>query len=68
MTTREFMMHLIMNCEPNSPVTIEARVNDRIVHLQPSHAFGIGDDCGEPETVIECKPAAIDFKEEAYNG
>ncbi len=54
MTTREFIQHLILNCELDDPVSIEAKIDNRYVHLKPSHAFRVGeDDC--PETLIECK-------------
>ena len=56
MTTREFIMHLVMNCELDDPVTIEVRLKDdqRMVHLSPVHAYKIGGDY-DPETLIECK-------------
>ena len=54
MTTREFMMHLVMNCEPDDPVTIEVKVDGKYVLAVPVHACKIGEDY-DPETLIECK-------------
>lgn len=57
MTTREFIMHLIMNCELNDPVCIEVKVPDnmscRYVRYEPTHACHLGDE--DPETLIETK-------------
>lgn len=56
MTTREFLQHIILNCELDDPVTLEARIGEGqpLVHLVPVHAYKIGEDY-EPETLIECK-------------
>lgn len=60
MTTREFIQHLILNCELNDKVTIEVNLPDNIkpgfYRMVPTHAHGIGGCFGDPsETIIECK-------------
>lgn len=65
MTTREFIQHLLLNCELEDPVYIEVRIPDgyhnRYLSFEPAHATRIGENSEEPETLIECKP----YKEEA---
>lgn len=60
MTTREFIQHLLLNCELDDPVHIEVKIPENVAgrHLtfEPAHASRIGDDSYEPETLIECKP------------
>ena len=56
MTTREFIQHLLLNCELNDPVIIEVRVGGRCMVFEPAHATRIGDFDEVPETLIECKP------------
>ena len=61
MTTREFIQHLILNCELDDPVCIEFRVpdnhNGKYVRMSPTHATRIGelDESSACETLIECK-------------
>lgn len=59
MTTREFIQHLILNCELDDPVAIEVKIpNDaagRYMSFTPAHASRIGVE-DNPETLIECKP------------
>lgn len=61
MTTREFIQHLILNCELNDPVCIEFLIPDdhkgKYVRVTPTHATRIGelDDPSVCETLIECK-------------
>lgn len=58
MTTREFMMHLLMNCEMDDPVHIEVRVPDnnsyKYLRFEPTHACHLGE-FDDPETLIETK-------------
>lgn len=57
MTTREFIMHLLMNCEMDDPVVIEVKWSDnRFKQFAPKHVTCLGDDYGDPETLIECTP------------
>ena len=64
MTTREFIQHLLLNCELDDPVHIEVKIPEnvagRYLTFEPAHASRLGDDSYEPETLIECKP----YKEE----
>ncbi len=64
MTTREFIQHLLLNCELDDPVHIEVKIPENMTHryvsFEPAHASRIGDDSKCPETLIECKP----YKEE----
>lgn len=61
MTTREFIMHLLLNCELDDPVYIEVKIDDAVRKMagfrsfEPAHASRItGFD--DPQTLIECKP------------
>lgn len=58
MTTREFIQHLILNCELDDPVEIEVDVPESVsgyISYEPAHATRIGDgDCSQ--TLIECRP------------
>lgn len=58
MTTREFIQHLILNCELDDPVLIEVLIPDGISRgyhsFEPTHASRIGIE-DKPETLIECK-------------
>ena len=60
MTTREFIQHLLLNCELDDPVNIEVRIPNnctrRLLCFEPAHAFRVGDDSECPETLVECKP------------
>ena len=60
MTTREFIQHLLLNCELDDPVEIEVKVPEnyynRHLSFEPAHATRIGDDSDCPTTLIECKP------------
>ena len=60
MTTREFMQHLLLNCELDDPVHIEIKVPEnvanRYISFCPAHASRIGDDECDRITLIECKP------------
>ena len=60
MSTREFIQHLLLNCELDDPVHIEVRVPEnmacRFVSFEPAHASRIGSDGDDPVTLIECKP------------
>ena len=60
MTTREFIQHLILNCELNDKVTIEVNLPDDVkpgfYQMVPTHAHRLGGTFGDPsETYIECK-------------
>ena len=59
MTTREFVQHLLLNCEPDDPVHIEIKVPEnvanRYISFCPAHASRVGDD-DDCVTLIECKP------------
>ena len=60
MTTREFIQHLLINCELDDPVHVEVKipenVSGRYISFTPSHVTRVGDDDDWPETLIECKP------------
>lgn len=60
MTTREFIQHLLLNCELDDPVHIEVRIPENVagrhIMFEPAHASRIGDDSLVPDTLIECKP------------
>jgi len=62
MTTREFIQHLILNCEMDDPVMIEVKIPDNQEKLghylsyEPRRASRIGESDDEYETLIECKP------------
>ena len=62
MTTREFVQHLLLNCELDDPVMIEVKIPDdsaklgRYLSFEPKHASRIGETSDEFETLIECKP------------
>ena len=60
MTTREFIQHLILNCDLDDEVHIEVRIPDntehRYISLDPAHVTRIGEYTEQPETLIECKP------------
>lgn len=61
MTTREFIMHLILNCGSlDDPVQVEVfipeNMNNRYVCFEPAHVTTIGSVDDSPETLIECKP------------
>ena len=60
MTTREFIQHLLMNCELEDPVHVEVCIPDnfrnRYISFEPAHASRIGVDDDNPVTLIECKP------------
>lgn len=64
MTTREFIQHLILNCELDDPVSIEVPIPDGISRgfhsFEPAHASRIGIE-DDPETLIECKPKKEDY-------
>lgn len=64
MTTREFIQHLILNCELDDPVSIEVPIPygiSRGFHsFEPAHASRIGIE-DNPETLIECKPKKEDY-------
>ena len=61
MTTREFIQHLILNCELDDPVSIEVKIpNGNYATFEPAHATRIGGCCDEYETLIECKPCKED--------
>lgn len=57
MTTREFIQHLLLNCELDDPVYIEVKVPEnnerRYLSFEPSHVTRFSADI--PETLIECK-------------
>ena len=59
MTTREFIQHLILNCELDDPVYIEVSIPEgspkRYITFEPAHACRIGSDEDNTETLIECK-------------
>ena len=63
MTTREFIQHLVLNCELDDPVSIEVLIPDGMnkgYHtFEPAHASRIGIE-DMPETLIECKPVKED--------
>lgn len=60
MTTREFVQHLILNCELDDEVSIEVHLPDDVKPgffcMIPVHAYRLGEglDC-KGETLIECK-------------
>lgn len=60
MTTREFIQHLILNCELDDDVSVEVNLPDDVkpgyFWMTPEHAYRLGDglDC-RSETLIECK-------------
>lgn len=62
MSTREFIQHLILNCNLDDPVMIEIKVPSetdkvgRYLSYEPAHATRIGECDGEYETLVECKP------------
>ena len=61
MSTREFIQHLLLNCDLDDPVHIEVRVPEdmscRFLTFEPAHACKLGnDDDDNPVTLIECKP------------
>ena len=63
MTTREFIQHLILNCELDDKVTIEVKTNRDIeaghyIRIRPAHAFHLGDD--QDETIIECDSIEVE--------
>ena len=62
MTTREFVQHLLLNCELDDPVMIEVKIPDAsnklgcYISYEPRRASRIGETPDEFETLIECKP------------
>lgn len=58
MTTREFIQHILLNCELDDPIYIEVKIPEnvtgRYLSFEPSHVTRIGGECYE--TLIECKP------------
>ena len=62
MTTREFIQHLILNCELNDEVTMEVQLPSNVqpgayFRFKPAHACHFDED---PETLIECVPKESD--------
>lgn len=63
MTVREFMQHLILNCEMNDEVVMEIRLPNDVkpgafFRMCPTHAsrIGIEDGADYTEAFISCKP------------
>lgn len=63
MTTREFIQHVILNCELDDELTIEVKTNRNIssgqyLRIHPSHVCHLGEE--SDETIIECKPIEVE--------
>jgi len=60
MTTRELMMHLLLNGDLDAPVSVEVKVPQNkdggYLTFDPLSVSRIGGDCIPVETLIECKP------------
>lgn len=60
MSTREFIQHLLLNCELDDPISIEvvlpAELHRKVLSYEPAHVTRLGEEFGEAMTLIECKP------------